>query len=287
MAGDAAPERGRPGNVDEVVRYYHKTESRWGYEFFLGGTKHFGYYEPGDRAWPFGKPLRRMEDKLAETLRLAPGSAVLDAGCGAGAVAERLAGVHGLNVTAIDVLDFNLRAARTRIRRRALDRHVNVLMMDYTRLGFADASFDGVYTMETLVHAAQPQTVLGEFHRVMRTGARLVMFEYARDPERAMSARAAWAFRTVNEVAAMPAFQVFDHGVLERMIASAGFSNVTVDDVTGHMLPMLKVFAATGFIPYGLGALTRQHARVVNAMSAVEFWRYRRHFRYNIYTAVK
>jgi sterol 24-C-methyltransferase len=276
-----------PGHVDDVIRYYHKTESRWGYELFLRGTKHFGFYEPGDRAWPFGKPLRRMEDKLAGTLGLAPGAAVLDAGCGVGAVAARLAGVHGLNVTAIDILDFNLRAARARLRGRGLDRCVNVLRMDYTRLGFAGGSFDGVYTMETLVHAADPSAVLREFHRVMRPGARLVMFEYARDPERAMSARAAWAFRTVNEVAAMPGFQMFDHGVLEELIASAGFAQVTVEDVTRNMLPMLKVFAVTGYVPYGLGSLTGQRARVVNAMSAVEFWRYRRHFRYNIYTAMR
>jgi sterol 24-C-methyltransferase len=282
VTGDA-----RARHVDEVIRYYRKTESRWGYELFLGGTKHFGYYEPGDRAWPFGKPLRRMEDKLASVLGLAPGSAVLDAGCGVGAVATRLAAVHGLNVTAIDVLDFNQRAARRLVRERGFHHHVDLARMDYSTLGFADASFDGVYTMETLVHAARPRAVLREFHRVLRPGGRLVMFEYARDPERVMSARAAWAFRTVNEVAAMPAYQVFDHGVLEDMIGSAGFSDVRVEDVTRNMLPMLRVFAVAGLVPYGLAALTGQRRRVINAMSAVEFWRYRAHFRYNIYSAGK
>ena len=51
-------DRRPPGNVDEVVRYYHKTESRWGYELFLGGPKHFGWYEPGERPSPFGRSLR-------------------------------------------------------------------------------------------------------------------------------------------------------------------------------------------------------------------------------------
>src|SRR5439155_17361415 len=159
--------------------------------------------------------------------------AVLDAGCGVGDVAGRLAGRHGLRVSAIDVLDFNLREARRKVG--------GVALMDYARLGFPDAGFDGVYTMETLVHAADPRRVLAEFHRVLRPGGHLALFEYSRDPARAMSPRAAWAFRTVNEIAAMPGFQMFDHGVLEDLVAAAGFSAVTVTDVTANMLPMLKV----------------------------------------------
>ena len=102
-----------------------------------------------------------------------------------------------------------------------------------------------------------------------------------------MSARAAWAFRTVNEVAAMPGFQRFDHGVLEELTGAAGFTGLSVTDVTDRMLPMLKAFAVAGYLPYGIGALTGRRDRVVNAMSAVEFWRYRRHFRYNVYSAIR
>src|SRR6266536_498516 len=45
-------------NVEEVIRYYNKTESRLGYALVLGGTKHFGYYSKGDRHWDFRSAVR-------------------------------------------------------------------------------------------------------------------------------------------------------------------------------------------------------------------------------------
>ena len=57
-------------NAADVVRYYNKTESRVGYDLFLRGTKHFGFYRPGDSAWNWQPALRRMEDRLAQELAL-------------------------------------------------------------------------------------------------------------------------------------------------------------------------------------------------------------------------
>jgi hypothetical protein len=31
----------------DVITYYNKTESRWGYRIILDGTKHFGKYTKG------------------------------------------------------------------------------------------------------------------------------------------------------------------------------------------------------------------------------------------------
>lgn len=55
-------------NLKKIWRYYDRGESRIGYRLLLGGTKHFGYYEPGDATWNFHAAMRRMEDKLAEKL---------------------------------------------------------------------------------------------------------------------------------------------------------------------------------------------------------------------------
>lgn len=74
--------------------YYDTLESRIGYKLFLGGTRHFGYYDPGT-IWPFPltPALRRMEDYLYTSLDLPEGAKVLDAGCGVGHVARHLAQV--------------------------------------------------------------------------------------------------------------------------------------------------------------------------------------------------
>lgn len=68
------------GNLQEVWRYYDRTESRTGYKVLLGGTKHFGWYEEGESKWRFNDSMRRMEDELATRLDLEQDAVVLDAG---------------------------------------------------------------------------------------------------------------------------------------------------------------------------------------------------------------
>lgn len=210
-------------NVDEVVRYYNKTESRLGYNLFLRGTKHFGFYEQGDSPWNWARALRKMEDKLGNTLELRTGSSVLDAGCGNGDVAAYLASKYELRVSGIDVLDFNIEEARRRSAQKGLDSLLTFREMSYAALKFPDGFFDGVYTMETLVHACDARKVLDEFFRVLKPGGKVVLFEYSKDPDSRMSARASRAYREVNRVSAMPSFQRFEHGVLEQILKEAGF----------------------------------------------------------------
>jgi sterol 24-C-methyltransferase len=275
-------------NTDDVIRYYNRPESRIGYDLFLGGTKHFGLYGPGDSAWKWQAALRRMEDKLAKELALPAGSYVLDAGCGDGDVAIRLAAKYGIKITGLDILDFNIQEATRRAKRAELEKSVSFRRMSYADLGFPGETFDGVYTMEALVHAADAEIVLREFHRVLKPRrGHLAMFEYSRAPDHDMPARAAEVFREVNEAAAMPSYQRFEHGVLEQLLENAGFTSVTVEDITAGMLPMLRCFALIAKIPYEVAQALKRPDIVINVMSAVEFWRYRRYIRYNVYTARK
>jgi sterol 24-C-methyltransferase len=274
-------------NIADVIRYYRQTESRLGYDLFLRGTKHFGLFRPGDSAWKWSDALRRMEDRLGDDLALPSDSHVLDAGCGVGDVARRLATRRGYRVTGIDILTFNIAVARRRAKRHGLEDQVSFRVMNYAALDFTDGTFDGAYTMETLVHAADATAVLIEFYRVLKQGGRLVLFEYSHSPEREMLPAAVKAFRRVNEVAAMPSYQRFDHGVLEGLLKEVGFNSIAVEDITAQMLPMVRCFALIGRVPYFMARVFGFTDKAINAMSAVEFWRYRRYFRYNIYTANK
>lgn len=280
-AGAASTHRRR------VWRYYHRTESRLGYRLLLGETKHFGWYEPGVSMWRFATALRRMEQELAGRLGLPTGARVLDAGCGVGDVSRTLAHDHGLNVTGIDILDFNLATARRRSAETGLAGRTRFARADYHHLPFPAESFDGVITMETLVHAAEPGTVLREFLRVLRPGGRLVLFEYSRTPAERLHERANRALELVCELAAMPAWHTLHHGDLEDLLAKTGFSVESVTDATARMLPMLRAFAILGRFPYFAGRVVGRKAKVVNALSGVEMYRHRAAWRYQIYTATK
>lgn len=120
-----------------------------------------------------------MEDKLATALNLPSGSYVLDAGCGVGHVAIHMATHHGFKIQGIDVVERHLKKAERNIARAGLQQgQLEVRKMDYHHLeNLPDNGFDGVYTMETFVHATEPEVVLENFYRVLRPGGRIALFE--------------------------------------------------------------------------------------------------------------
>jgi sterol 24-C-methyltransferase len=271
----------------QVIDYYHRLESRLGYTLLLGGTKHFGWYPPGSRRLPMRMALTLMEDRLGRTLDLHEGALVLDAGCGRGAVAVRLATAFGLRVEGVDILPGDVRRARRRAARRGVADRARFQLMDYRRLRFADGHFDGAYTMETLVHAPDSAAVLGELHRVLKPGGRLVLFEYSMAPRRELTVRQRRVFDAITAGSAMHGLPGFVHGRFPALLHTAGFRDVAVDDVTERMLPMLRRLARLFRVPYELSRLLGMQRRLVNAMSAVEAYRYRAVWRYNIVTARK
>lgn len=286
LASSATPATSASRHLEQVLHYYRTPESRLLY-LLLGGTKHYGYFRPGDPAWHIPAALRRMEDLLAQRLALPAGSRVLDAGCGVGDVASRLADVHGLHVTGIDVQGQDIEEARRRATRRRLDDQLEFHQMDYAALTFPDGGFDGAYTLETLVHSDDVERVLAGLYRVLRPGGRLVHFEYSRSPKNRTSDYDEQFMTEINQVAAMPAFQRLEHGVLEQLLTHAGFVDIQSQDITARMLPMLKVFATAGWLPYLAGAVAGRTDLVVNSMAGVEFFLHRDCWRYNVYSCRK
>jgi len=268
-----------------VIDYYSTAESRRGYALLLHGTKHFGYYKKGDSRWQFEKTMRQMEEQLANAIALPKGSRILDAGCGMGDVASYLAAHNGYHIEGIDILDFNIEEAERRIKVRGLRDLVHVQLMSYEELTFPANSFDAIYTMETFVHASHPKKVLEGFYQALKPGGKLVMFEYSRDKDGEMSKRAQEVFAYINKYAAMPAFQQFTHGTQAKLMKQAGFTDVHTRDITGSVVPMTKAFNILAYVPYLVTRLIGRQARHINTMSAVEFHRYGKHIRYNIYTA--
>jgi len=271
-----------------AVRRYYRTPEAWlGYRIFLGDTKHFGYYRPGDNPWEFDAGMRRMEDLLADRLDLPRRARVLDAGCGVGAVAARLASVHGLEITGIDILQGAVAAARRRAEKAGITDRARFAVMDYTELTFPDGSFDGASTMETLVHSDRVEDVLGGLNRVLRPGGRLVHFEYSRTPDADLAPATARMLAEVNDAAAMPGFQRLHHGTLEQLLTAAGFVDITSEDITERIVPMLRAFAVILGPLYLAARLAGRLDLTTNSRSAIEFLRHRESWRYRIYTATK
>ncbi|KAK8106161.1 demethylrebeccamycin-D-glucose O-methyltransferase [Apiospora kogelbergensis] len=275
----------------QLQSYYQSLESRVGYRLMLGGTRHFGYWDH-DTYWPFplSKGLRNMEDRMAEALALPAGSRVLDAGCGVGHVALRMAKAHGLHVKAIDVTEHHVVKAQHNIKRSGLsDDVVSAQRMDYHHLEtFADASFDGIYTMETFVHATDPQAVLAGFRRLLKPGGRLVQFEYEHDlVQEANQKGLADSMVKINQYSAMPTNAVSHAGVFKKMLEEAGFEDVAVRDYSQNIRPMTRAFFLVAIVPYFFVWLFGLERRFINTVAGVESYRGRHHWRYVAISATK
>jgi SAM-dependent methyltransferase len=166
-----------------------------------------------------------------ELLRLRPGDRVLDVACGTGDDARSLAGFVGWSgrVTGVDSRAAMIAAAR----QKAGHRHhsMEFRVGDAHSLDFTDGAFDGVRADRALQHVGQPDKVLAEMARVIRSGARLVVAEPDWDtlvidaPDRRLT-RALLQFRCDAHREGWAGRQ------LRRLLADAGLSEVSVIGVS-------------------------------------------------------
>lgn len=123
--------------------------------------------------------------------------------------------------------------------------------MDYHHLeALADQSFDGVYTMETLVHATDPHVVLAGFHRLLRPGGRIALFEYDHNFLENSPGGLASSMSKINEYAAMPTNASSHPGGFKEMLEDAGFEDIVVRNYSSNIRPMTRIFFILGIIPY-------------------------------------
>jgi sterol 24-C-methyltransferase len=257
-----------------LQKYYGSFESRLGYWIFLGDTRHFGLYDSADSS-PFSvnHALRRMEKRLYDTLGLGQDAEVLDAGCGVGHVAIYLAN-RGLRIHGIDLVESHIRKARRNVHNEGLDDRIELNLQDYHDLTlFEDKKFDGVYTMETFVHATDPIVALKEFHRVLKPGGKLAMYEYDHAPSESLPADVLNRMKEVNRYSAMPANQSFEPGVLERLLEDAGFTDIHIEDISTKIMPMLWLFYIIAIVPYLIIRFLRLQSHFVNTMAGAEGYR--------------
>ena len=117
----------------------------------------------------------------ADVASVAPaGAQVLEVGCGPGHLSIRLARHHGLEVTGLDLDPAMIARARANTHRQETDgqRRPKFLVGDVAALAFPDRSFDLVVSTLSMHHWADPAAGLAEIVRVLRPGARALIWDF-------------------------------------------------------------------------------------------------------------
>jgi ubiquinone/menaquinone biosynthesis C-methylase UbiE len=109
-----------------------------------------------------------------EALDLAPGSTVLEVGCGAGFMSIALA-ERGFQVSAIDPVDSMVEQAREHVKQFGVNHRVFLNTGDAYSLNFEDDSFNLVIALGVIPWLQKPELAISEMARVTRTGGYIIL----------------------------------------------------------------------------------------------------------------
>jgi SAM-dependent methyltransferase len=120
-------------------------------------------------------------DVAAVAEAVAPeGARVLEVGCGPGHLSVRLARRHGLDTTGLDLDPAMIERARANADRAGEgdESRPSFLVGDVTSMPFPDGTFDLVVSTMSMHHWADPAAGLAEMARVLRPGARALVWDF-------------------------------------------------------------------------------------------------------------
>lgn len=118
--------------------------------------------------------------EIAALMPAGPGTHILDIGSGIGGPARYFARCFGCRVTGIDLTPEFCDVAAHLTRLLGMEDRVGFELGDALAMPFADASFDGAYSMNVSMNIADKNAFYGEIRRVLKPGGWLVLSEIAR-----------------------------------------------------------------------------------------------------------
>ena len=228
-----------PAPVISLEQYYSEAGpdyAAWSREFNM----HFGYYCAG--ANPFNREamLEQMNAEVLARLDLdgIVEARLLDLGCGLGATlrsfARRLPKGRLFGVTRVP---WQVQQARALNSAAGCGERVCVMEGDYEDIALPDSSYDGVYALESSCHArgADKGVLLGEAHRLLRPGGRIVVADGFLTSGRFVSGLQRRIYRKLCEcwvISELAQLQLFTARLKEL-----GFGDITIEHLQMRVAP--------------------------------------------------
>ncbi|MFP3872924.1 MAG: SAM-dependent methyltransferase [Thiohalophilus sp.] len=164
-------------DVVETARDYYNSEDADNFYFHVWGGEdiHIGMYQSDDE--PIRDASRRTVEYMASKiqLKLDADKRVLDMGAGYGGVARYLAKTYGCRVVALNLSERENERDRKMNQEQGLDHLIEVWDGSFESVDADDASFDVVWSQDSILHSSERDKVIAEAARVLKPGGELIM----------------------------------------------------------------------------------------------------------------
>jgi SAM-dependent methyltransferase len=195
------------------------------------------------------------------------GCALLDVGCGLGAIDEILVrDYHAASVVGIDIDPSLLERMQVRIERAHLTGRIRGLRVTGGPLPFADGEFDVVFSKDSLVQIPDKPAIFAEVLRVLRPGGRFIASDWLRGGGPEYSPEMMEYFRLEGI-----AYNMATLAESAQALRAAGFVQVEIRDRHGWYLDLAQRELEAMQGP--LHALIEQRIGPLRAGHFIENWR--------------
>lgn len=197
--------------MSEPINHYDPTVIT-----FLGLLWGDGFLSPGGP-----DEVAKVVDGLDMT-----GKTVLDIGCGAGGATAALAGKHGAaKVIGIDVEPDPCSASRAFAERAGVADRVEIKQVAAGPLPFEDASFDVVFSKDSIIHIPDKEALAHDIFRILKPGGWFAASDWLISHDGTPSPEMAHYIKCEDLD-----FQMASPARYERALQAAGFTDIRLVD---------------------------------------------------------
>ena len=232
----------------QIAEYYDRTAIHYQRAWDLNNSLalHYGYWD--QQVQSFSASLQRMNEVLSEFGEITKQDLVLDAGCGVGGSLIFMAKNIGCTARGITLSQAQVESATRNATVNGVTSLLHFEKADFTATPFADDTFDVIWTLESVVHAADKALFFKEAHRILKKGGRLVMGEYFKSEKPFRN----WENKMLEKwlhAWAVPNLCTLREGI--EIAQNAGFQKFEHKDVTPHIQPSAwRIFYGSFFMAF-------------------------------------